>query len=141
MGKGLSNHRHGFRPQYTLSRNAGFGSRVVDDAAVQVHDVQGQAAAIAISESAIDAEQDHGFEALSGRVQQAADFFGGEQLRPLLGLVDAQRFLAGALEMWAIANGPIDEAGVEGVLARAADALNRRSQPMRSVALGQFGAN
>jgi hypothetical protein len=67
--------------------DTGLGPGKGTPTADQVEGRVGKLPAIAISESAVDAEQDHGLEWLLGRVDHPANFVCHEELLALLDLV------------------------------------------------------
>jgi dolichol-phosphate mannosyltransferase len=127
---------YGYNPSRRLQAAAAFPPRL--DSITLCSPARVPVADIGAAKPGVDAQEKHGLHRRAGGAKGPADFLGGEQPRSLLGTVQAQRLLAGALEPWPGADRRREKADLESELEHAADTLDGFPQPVRSPLLGHL---
>ncbi len=129
----------GLRPEWAASRNPRLGPRVIAPAAFQVQVLDAEVRHIGIAETAVDAQQDHGFQGHRRRCQHGPDLGRLEHALPILLPFTAQLAPARADEPRPKPDGLVDQVGLVGVPENATDPLDLHLAGQLAVGLGDLG--
>ncbi len=130
----------GLRPERAASRDPRLGPRVVAPAAFQVQVLTVRVRHVGVAETAVDAQQDHGFQGYRRRCQHGPDLGRLEHALPILLPFTAQLAPARADEARPKPDRLVDQVGLVGVPENAADPLDLHLAGQLAVGLGDLGA-